>query len=42
LRETSHTDLVTEITAMKHAFQVNFKALQTSAKMEKTTLDLIG
>ncbi len=45
LKEASNVDLATEITAMiptKHAYQANLKALQTSAEMEKTTLDLIG
>ncbi|MFO7767185.1 MAG: flagellar basal body rod C-terminal domain-containing protein [Pelovirga sp.] len=45
LRETSNVDLATEVTTMiptKHAYQANLKALQTSAEMEKTTLDLLG
>lgn len=45
LKEASNVDLATEVTAMiptKHAYQANLKALQTTAEMEKTTLDLIG
>lgn len=45
LKEASNVDLATEITTMipnKHAYRANLKALQTSAEMERTTLDLIG
>jgi len=45
LKEASNVDLGTEITAMiptKHAYQANLKALQTTAEMEKSTLDLIS
>ncbi len=45
LTETSNVDLASEITSMiptRHAYQANLKALQTSAEMEKNTLDLIG
>lgn len=45
LKEGSNVDLTTEITGMiptKHAYQANLKALQTSAEMEESTLDLIG
>ncbi len=45
LKEVSNVDLATEVTDMiptKHAYQANLKALQTTAEMEKTTLDLIG
>jgi len=45
LTETSNVDLATEVTGMiptKHAYQANLKALQTTAEMEKSTLDLIG
>ncbi|MBD1401461.1 flagellar basal body rod C-terminal domain-containing protein [Pelovirga terrestris] len=45
MTETSNVDLATEVTDMiptKHAYQANLKALQTTAEMEKATLDLIG
>jgi flagellar basal-body rod protein FlgC len=45
LTETSNVDLAAEVTGMiptKHAYQANLKALQTTAEMEKNTLDLIG
>jgi len=45
LTEMSNVDLASEITEMiptKHAYQANLKALQTTAEMEKSTLDLIG
>jgi flagellar basal body rod protein FlgG len=45
LKEASNVDLVTEVTTMiptKHAYQANLKAMQTTAEMEKNTLDLIG
>ena len=45
LKEASNVDLGTEITAMiptKHAYQANLKALQTTAELEKSTLDLIS
>jgi len=45
LTEASNVDLANEITSMiptKHAYQANLKALQTSAEMEKSSLDLIG
>jgi flagellar basal body rod protein FlgG len=45
LTEASNVDLAIEVTGMiptKHAYQANLKALQTSAEMEKSALDLIG
>ncbi len=45
LEEMSNVDIAQEITAMiptKHAYQANLKALETTAEMEDTVLDLIG
>ncbi len=45
LEEMSNVDLAQEITTMiptKHAYQANLKALETTAEMEDTVLDLIG
>jgi len=45
MEEMSNVDLVQEITTMiptKHAYQANLKALETTAEMEDTVLDLIG
>jgi len=45
LEEQSNVDLVAETVSLiptKHAYQANLKALQTSAEMEDSTLDLIG
>lgn len=45
LEEQSNVDLVAETVSMiptQHAYQANLKALQTSAEMEDSTLDLIG
>lgn len=45
LKEASNVDLADEITGMiptRHAYAANLKALQSSAAMDKSTLDLIG
>ncbi|MBN1959155.1 MAG: hypothetical protein JXQ81_05305 [Desulfuromonadales bacterium] len=45
VEEMSNVDLVQEVTDMipiKHAYEVNLKALKTSAEMEDSVLDLIG
>ena len=45
LQEMSNVDLAQEVTDMiptKHAYQANLKALQTTAEMEDSVLDLIG
>ena len=45
MEELSNVDLVQEVTDMiptKQGYEANLKALQTSAEMEDTVLDLIG